>query len=131
MGDLLRLTKELNVKSCDLKITSNILAELIKLIDDNKISTTVGKEVFEEMFKTGNSPIKIVEEKGLSQISDTSELTSIIENILDTNPKSIEDFKLGKSKAAGFLMGQIMKATKGKANPKVANEMLAKALKNR
>ena len=101
----LRLTKELNVKSCDLKITSNILAELIKLIDDNKISTTVGKEVFEEMFKTGNSPIKIVEEKGLSQISDTSELTSIIENILDTNPKSIEDFKLGKSKAAGFLMG--------------------------
>lgn len=131
LGDLLRLTKELNVKSCDLKITSNILAELIKLIDDNKISTTVGKEVFEEMFKTGNSPIKIVEEKGLSQISDTSELTSIIENILDTNPKSIEDFKLGKSKAAGFLMGQIMKATKGKANPKVANEMLAKALKNR
>ena len=131
LGDLLRLTKELNVKSCDLKITSNILAELIKLIDDNKISTTVGKEVFEEMFKTGNSPIKIVEEKGLSQISDTSELTSIIENILDTNSKSIEDFKLGKSKAAGFLMGQIMKATKGKANPKVANEMLAKALKNR
>lgn len=131
LGDLLRLTKELNVKSCDLKITSNTLAELIKLIDDNKISTTVGKEVFEEMFKTGDSPIKIVEEKGLSQISDTSELTSIIENILDTNPKSIEDFKLGKSKAAGFLMGQIMKATKGKANPKVANEMLAKALKDR
>ncbi|MBE6050297.1 MAG: Asp-tRNA(Asn)/Glu-tRNA(Gln) amidotransferase subunit GatB [Clostridium sp.] len=131
LGDLLKLLKEYNSEPCSIRITANSLDELIKLIDENKISTTVGKDVFEEMFKTGNSPINIVEEKGLSQISDTSELDAIINGILDINPKSIEDFKSGKPKAAGFLMGQIMKATKGKANPKIANEMLTKALEKR
>lgn len=128
LGDFLRLRKD---DCSDKNISPNNLNELITIIDEGKISTTVGKDVFEEMFNTGVAPSKIVEEKGLTQISDTSEIEKLIDNILDINPKSIEDFKAGKSKASGFLMGQIMKASKGKVNPKTAAQLLNMKLSQR
>lgn len=133
LGDLLRISKEksLDLSKDKLKFAPKDLADLIKIIDEGKISKTAGKEVFEAMFATGDDPKKIVKEKGLSQISDTSALEKMIKEILDNNPKSIEDFASGKTKAAGFLMGQIMKASKGQANPKVAKELLDNELNNR
>ncbi|WP_143317920.1 Asp-tRNA(Asn)/Glu-tRNA(Gln) amidotransferase subunit GatB [Clostridium sp. HBUAS56017] len=130
LGDFLRLNKEESLDTSSNNINSKNLFELISLIDEGKISTTVGKEVFEEMFKSGDSAKKIVESKGLSQISDSSELQSLIKEIVDNNPQSVADFAAGKSQAAGFLMGQIMKASEGKANPKIAKELLFTILKN-
>jgi aspartyl-tRNA(Asn)/glutamyl-tRNA(Gln) amidotransferase subunit B len=130
LGDFLRLNKEESLDASSNNINSENLFELISLIDQGKISTTVGKEVFEEMFNTGTSAEEIVKSKGLSQISDSSELESLISNIVNSNPQSVADFADGKSQAAGFLMGQIMKASKGKANPKLAKEILFSILKN-
>ena len=133
LGDLLRVSKEnsIDLSKDELKFTPKDLADLIKLIDEGKISKTAGKEVFESMFTTGEHPEKIVEEKGLSQISDTSALEKMISEIIDNNPKSVEDFASGKSQAAGFLMGQIMKASKGQANPKIAKQLLDAQLNSR
>lgn len=131
LGDILRLLKAKELSSEDIPVKPNDLFELLKLIEDGKISTTVGKEVFEEMFNTGKSAEKIVEEKGLSQISDTADLEKLIEDILNKNPQSIADFAAGKTQSAGFLMGQVMKASKGKANPKVAKPMLDAKLAER
>ncbi|MGM9536369.1 MAG: Asp-tRNA(Asn)/Glu-tRNA(Gln) amidotransferase GatCAB subunit B, partial [Intestinibacter sp.] len=82
------------------------------------------KEVFEEMFETNKDPNTIIEEKGLAQISSSDELEKLVDEVLAKNPQSIEDFKAGKKQAAGFLMGQVMKASKGKANPQVAKKMI-------
>ena len=131
LGDILRLLKEKELDSSALPVAPKALKELLDLIASGKISTTAGKEVFETMFETGKSAEAVVAEKGLSQISDTSELEKIINDILDGNPQSITDFKAGKTQAAGYLMGQVMKASKGKANPKVAKEMLDAALAKR
>ncbi|MCR4944695.1 MAG: Asp-tRNA(Asn)/Glu-tRNA(Gln) amidotransferase subunit GatB [Clostridium sp.] len=133
LGDLLRVSKEnsFDISKHKLKFSPKDLADLIKIIDDGKINKTAGKEVFEEMFTKGSSPHDIIEQKGLSQISDTSALEKMISEILEQNPKSIEDFASGKPKAAGFLMGQIMKASNGQANPKIAKELLTNQLNNR
>lgn len=131
LGDFLRLSKEDDLENSLKNIKAQNLFELISLIDSGKISTTVGKDVFEEMFKTGDSAEKIVESKGLSQISDSSELKALIKDIVDNNPQSVDDFAAGKSQAAGFLMGQIMKVSKGKANPKLAKEILFAILNNK
>lgn len=130
LGDFLRLVKE-DLDDAEVKITSKSLYELITLIEEGKISNTVGREVFEEMFNTGASAGDVVKSKGLSQISDSSEIEKIISDVLDSNPQSIADFAAGKAQAAGFLMGQIMKASKGSANPAVAKELLEKHLKTR
>jgi len=130
LGDFLRLLKE-DLDDAEIKITSKALYELITLIEEGKISNTVGREVFEEMFNTGASALEVVKAKGLTQISDTSEIEKIISQVLDSNPQSVADFADGKAQAAGFLMGQIMKASKGSANPKVAKELLEDQLKSR
>lgn len=130
LGDFLRLLKE-DLEDAEIKITSKSLYELITLIEEGKISNTAGREVFEEMFNTGASAGDVVKAKGLTQISDTSEIEKIISDVLDANPQSIADFADGKAQAAGFLMGQIMKASKGSANPKVAKELLEDQLKSR
>lgn len=131
LGDILRLLKEKEITSDELPVKPKALYELLYLLECGKISNTVGKEVFEEMSNTGKSAEEIVKEKGMSQISDTSELEKIIDEILDSNPVSIESIKAGKVQAAGFLMGQLMKASKGKANPKVAKELMDLKLKER
>lgn len=131
LGDMLRLLNEKEMETVDFPLTPKALFELTQIIADGKISITVGKDVFTEMFNTGKSADTIISEKGLSQINDTDELEKIVVEILDTNPQSIADVKAGKTKAAGFLMGQLMKATKGKANPEVAKDLLNKRLNER
>jgi aspartyl-tRNA(Asn)/glutamyl-tRNA(Gln) amidotransferase subunit B len=103
-------------------------AELLKLQDDGTISGRIAKDVFEIMFETGKGAEAIVEEKGLKQVSDAGELEAIIAKILADNPGQVEQFKAGKDKLIGFFVGQVMKATGGKANPAVVNELLKKAL---
>lgn len=124
LGDILRTLNDKNLTSKDITIKPAALNALLVLIEQGKISTTAGKEIFDEMFVSGKSAEELMKEKGLTQISDTSELEAMIIEILDGNPKSVQDFREGKQQAAGFLMGQLMKASKGKANPKLAKEML-------
>lgn len=131
LGDILRLLNEKEMEASEIPVPVEELVKLLDMITKGVISNTAAKEVFEEMFVTGKSAETIVEERGLSQISDTSELEKIVDNILDSNPQSIEDYKAGKKQAAGYLMGQIMKASNGKANPKIAKELLDKKLSER
>nr|WP_300004305.1 Asp-tRNA(Asn)/Glu-tRNA(Gln) amidotransferase subunit GatB [Tissierella sp.] len=130
-GDVLRRLKEEDMDISDLKFTAKDLADLIEIVKQGKINNNTGKKVLRDMFESGKKPGKIVEEKGLIQISDEGELDTIMEDILDKNAQSIEDFKNGKDRAVGFLVGQIMKATKGKANPQIVNKMLMDKLNNR
>lgn len=131
MGDVLRRLKEEESEIASLKFSAKDLSTLLKLVKEKKINNNTGKKVLREMFETGKNPEDIVKEKGLIQINDEDELKNIIETTLDENPKSIEDFKSGKDRAIGFLMGQIMKKTKGKANPQLVKEMLTKMIKKR
>jgi aspartyl-tRNA(Asn)/glutamyl-tRNA(Gln) amidotransferase subunit B len=115
----------------ELAITPEALAKLIKLIEDGTISSKIAKKVFAEIVEKGGDPEKIVKEKGLVQISDPDELKKIINQVLDENEQSVTDFKNGKDKALGFLVGQTMKATKGQANPPMVNKILKEELENR
>ena len=128
MGDFASKLNESEITISNSKIKPEALAELIKLIDNNTISSKIAKTVFEEMFETGKDPKTVVEEKGLVQITDTNALKEIVERIVANNPKSVEDYKAGRDKAIGFLVGQIMKETKGKANPGIVNKMLVEIL---
>lgn len=130
-GDVLRRINEDNEEIQDSNLSAKMLAELLELVKASKINNNTAKAVLKEMFETGRSAKEIVEEKGLSQISDQSELQEIVGKILDENPKSIEDFKNGKDRAIGFLVGQIMKKTKGKANPQLVNALLTEKIKER
>lgn len=131
MGDVLRRLKEEEREIDSLKFSAKDLSSLLKLVKEEKINNNTGKKVLREMFETGKNPEDIVKEKGLIQINDEDELKNIIEATLDENPKSIEDYKNGKDRAIGFLMGQIMKKTKGKANPQLVKEMLTEMIKKR
>ncbi|GHI00603.1 Asp-tRNA(Asn)/Glu-tRNA(Gln) amidotransferase subunit GatB [Neobacillus kokaensis] len=115
----------------EVALTPEGLASMIKLIENGTISSKIAKTVFKELIENGGDAEKIVKEKGLVQISDEGTLLKIISEVLDANPKSIEDFKGGKAKAAGSLVGQIMKATKGQANPQVVNKLLQQELQKR
>lgn len=106
------------------------LKELIELLNANTISSKIAKEVFTEAWETGKAPKQIVEDKGLVQISDTDALQPIITKIIENNPKSVSDIKAGKKKAVGFLVGQVMKETKGQANPGLVNKMIMELIEN-
>jgi aspartyl-tRNA(Asn)/glutamyl-tRNA(Gln) amidotransferase subunit B len=129
MGELMRLMNEKDLEFKYIPVSPTHLGNLLKLIDDGKISVSIGKKVFETMFETGKSPETIVQEQGLIQISDESELLNLVQQVIKENPKSVEDFLSGKEKAIGFLVGQIMKLTKGKANPQVINKLIISELK--
>ena len=109
-------------------ITPDKLGELLILIEDGTISGKIAKDVFEDMFTSGKSANQIVEEKGMKQISDQSELENIVSRILADHPDEISRYKAGDQKLMGFFVGQVMKETKGKANPKIVNEILRKGL---
>lgn len=128
MGELLRLLNARNKELDVTGITPDGLASLLKLIEKGSISNKMGKEVFEAMFEEGKDPEQIVKEKGLSQISDEGQLSRIIDEVIAKNPKSVADFKSGKKQAIGFLVGQVMKATRGQANPGMVNTMLREKL---
>ncbi|TXL65678.1 Asp-tRNA(Asn)/Glu-tRNA(Gln) amidotransferase subunit GatB [Cerasibacillus terrae] len=115
----------------ELAITPEALGKMIKLIADGTISSKIAKKVFAELVEKGGDPEKIVKDKGLAQISDEGQLTEIITKVLDENEQSIIDFKDGKKRALGFLVGQVMKATKGQANPPMVNKILVQEINKR
>ncbi len=128
MSELLReLNREKReIESCP--VTPEGLAELLQMIKDKTISGKIAKTVFIEMYNTGKSAKEIVSEKGLVQVSDENAITELVEEVLKEHPKEVAQYKSGKEKLFGFFMGQIMKKSKGKANPKIANEILRKTL---
>ncbi|AZO96246.1 Asp-tRNA(Asn)/Glu-tRNA(Gln) amidotransferase subunit GatB [Halocella sp. SP3-1] len=124
MGDFLRLMKEENIAVEESKLSGELLGKMLQLMDAGTISSKIAKTVFKEMFKTGKDPETIVEEKGLKQISDESKIEEIVDQVISENPEAVEDIKSGKGKAIGFLVGQVMKETRGKANPGMVNQLL-------
>ncbi len=128
MGELMKLLNEENRAIDDCPIKPSQLADMLQLIDKGTISGKIAKTVFDEMYKTGKDAAEIVKEKGLVQISDSSEIEKIVDEILAKSPKEIERFKAGDEKLIGFFVGQAMKASKGKANPQMLNELLKKRL---
>lgn len=131
MGDVLRSIKEAELEIEDIKFSPKDLAELIALINDGKISNNIGKTVLKDMFDSGKSPSTIVKEKGLVQISDEGALKEIVEKIIDKNQQSVIDYKNGKDRALGFLVGQVMKETRGKANPQLVNKLVVEMIQGR
>ena len=131
MGEVSAYLNSEKLELLETKLTPNNLAGMINLIADGTISSKIAKQVFQELIKNGGDAKQVVEEKGLVQLSDPAQLLPIINEILDQNQQSIEDFKNGKGRAVGFLVGQIMKATKGKANPGVVNKLLTEELSKR
>lgn len=129
MGDLQALLSEHKIEIDEGKISPERLAELVALIEDGTISGKIAKGVLIDMFESGGSPKEIVTAKGLIQISDRGELESLIRQVLDDNPGPVNDVKTGKGKAMGFLVGQVMKASRGKGNPKLVNEVLDDLMK--
>ncbi|MBC9875023.1 Asp-tRNA(Asn)/Glu-tRNA(Gln) amidotransferase subunit GatB [Macrococcoides bohemicum] len=115
----------------DTKLTPENLAEMVKLLADGTISSKIAKKVFAETVESGKAPKVIMEEQGLVQISDPEQLKAFVTEALENNPQSIEDFKNGKGKATGFLVGQIMKISKGQANPQMVNKILKEELEKR
>lgn len=109
-------------------VNADKLASLLLLVDNNTINGKIAKTVFREMIESGLEADEIVEKKGLRQVSDTGEIEKIIDSVLEANSQSVEDFRNGKEKAMGFLVGQVMKESKGKANPRIVNEILLKKL---
>ncbi|MFA5323685.1 MAG: Asp-tRNA(Asn)/Glu-tRNA(Gln) amidotransferase subunit GatB [Smithella sp.] len=128
MGDVMRFLNEdkRDIRECPIKAES--LAEMIKLIDEGAISGKMAKDIVEDMYKTGKSPQDIIKEKGLVQITDEGELIKTITAIIEANPAQLKDYRSGKEKLFGFFVGQVMKATQGKANPQLVNELLKKML---
>ncbi|MBP1734952.1 MAG: aspartyl/glutamyl-tRNA(Asn/Gln) amidotransferase subunit [Deltaproteobacteria bacterium] len=129
MTELLRELKDGNVSPKDSPLPPAMLAELLGLIKDETISIKMGKEIFPELYKSGISPKRLVEQKGLLQISDESAIVATIDQVIERFPKEVSDYRGGKEKLLGFFVGQVMKETKGKANPKVLNELLVRKLK--
>lgn len=130
MGDTLRLLKENNLDTSNIPFSPEHLIQLLELIDNGTITGTIAKIVFEDMFITKREPKIIVKAKGLVQIKDENELMSIVKQVIQQNPQSVSDYRAGKEKTIGFLVGQAMKATKGKGNPQVMNKLIMIELSN-
>lgn len=128
IGDVARLLAEKDQVLSETPLTPEALVKLTALIEKGVISNTAGKAVLDELFTNGGDPEAIVQAKGLAQVSDTAALEAIVKDVLAQNEKSVADYKKGKTNAAGYLVGQCMRASKGKANPQVVRELLEKAL---
>jgi len=131
MGDVARYLKDDSISLEDSKLTPEGLAELCNLIDKGVISGKIAKTILEEMAGTGRAPETLVKERGLFQISDEQELLAVVDEVVAEQPKAGEDFRSGNEKTLGFLVGQVMKKTKGKANPEAANRLLRERLSGR
>ena len=128
MGDLSKNLNAAGILITDSPVQAKALAALIDLISKGTISSKIAKTVFEEMWASGDEPEKIVKEKGLVQITDTKAIEAIVDAVIAANPKPVEDYKGGNEKSIGFLVGQVMKQSKGKANPGVVNQLLKEKL---
>ena len=124
MGETIRLLKERELDPEDIRFSPEHLAKLIALAESKAVNSTVAKEVFELMFEQDMDPEAYVEEKGLKMVSDTDALRRVVEEVIAANPKSVEDYRGGKDRAIGFLVGQTMKAMKGKADPLTVDALL-------
>lgn len=131
MSDVSRVLNSQEREIQNAVFTAESLGELITLIEKNVISSAIAKKVFEDMAVSGKSPRQIVEEKGLTQVTDEGKIREIVVKVLDENPASVEDFLAGKEKAMGFIVGQTMKATQGKANPGIVNKLIKEELEKR
>ncbi|MCU7495958.1 MAG: Asp-tRNA(Asn)/Glu-tRNA(Gln) amidotransferase subunit GatB [Ignavibacteria bacterium] len=128
MGEVLKIVNENKITVSSFSIRPENLGRLINLINDNTVSGKIAKDVFQIMLGEDKDPAVIIKERNLVQITDTSELEGVIDSVLESNPKDVKEFLSGKEKVIGFFVGQIMKETKGKANPKAVNEILRKRL---
>ena len=128
ISELLRLLGEEKVAIDECKITPATLAELVDLIENKTINGKIGKEVFAEMFATGKAPAAIVKEKGLVQVSDSGAIAQVVTDAINANPAQVEQYKAGNAKVLQFLVGQVMKLSKGKANPQLVIAELKKQL---
>jgi aspartyl-tRNA(Asn)/glutamyl-tRNA(Gln) amidotransferase subunit B len=128
MSELLRLLKKDNREIEECPVTPQQLGKMFQLMEQGTISGKIAKQVFEEMYETGAPPEDIVRRKGLEQVSDEAAIDTVIDQVLANNPDSVEKYQKGKTKVFGFLVGQVMKETKGKANPKIVNEILQEKL---
>jgi len=128
LGEFLRLLNADGIEISESKIAPQQLAEMLDMIDQGTLSTSLAKQVFEEMFNTGRQAAQIVAEKGLTQISGTEEVGPIIDRVLSDNPNAVADFKKGKEQALKFLVGQVMKSTQGRAKPDLVNKLLEEKL---
>jgi len=128
MGDVLRIIKERKLDNAlvihDWPVAPERLAAMVELIDGGEISGKIAKSVFEEMVNTGKTPVQIVDEQGLKQISDEGSIVTAVEQVIAANPDKVAEYRGGKDKLFGFFVGQAMKATQGKANPQKLNELL-------
>ena len=124
MGEIAAYLKEDHIEITDTKLTPENLAELIALIEKGTISNNIGKQIIIEMLKEGTKASVIVEKKGLSQISDEGAIKELVQKVVDAHPNEVEAYKNGKTNLLGFFVGQIMKETKGRANPKTVNQLL-------
>jgi aspartyl-tRNA(Asn)/glutamyl-tRNA(Gln) amidotransferase subunit B len=131
MGEVSAYLNSEKLELAETKLTPSNLAGMITLVADGTISSKIAKKVFRELITNGGEAKEVVEAKGLVQLSDPAQLLPIITEVLDNNQQSVDDFKNGKDRAVGFLVGQIMKATKGQANPGVVNKLLKEELTKR
>ena len=128
LAELLAVLNEKKIAITDISLTPAHIAELADALEDGKITSKQGKEVFAEMLASNKMPSVIIKEKGMEVVSDAGEIDKIVQDVIAANPKAIEDYKGGKTNVVGWLMGQVMKISKGKANPKQATELLNKHL---
>jgi len=129
MGELSAFLNKENLNILETKVDSINLGNLLSRIEDSTISGKIAKEIFEEMWNSKKSPDEIIEEKGLKQVTDSSEIKKVINQVLDQNQSQLEQYKSGKEKLFGFFVGQVMKASRGKANPEQVNKLLEERLK--
>lgn len=129
MGDLMKHLNEDGIEVSECSVTPENLAGMLRLIDKGTISGKIAKTVFEEMYATGKAPADIVREKGLEQVTDAGAIEAIVDKVIEENPAQAEEFREGKEKLLGFFVGQVMKASKGKANPAMVNELIREKLK--
>lgn len=128
LTELLRELTNAKVDITECRIKAEDLGAMIRLIDDKTISGKIAKDVFVEMFATGKAPSEIIEEKGLTQITDASAIEKIVDEVIAANPKQVENYRGGKTQLMGFFVGQVLKASGGKANPQAVNDILKKKL---
>jgi len=128
MGELQRALNDSGVAIADCPVTPPMLDALLKRIDDNTISNKIAKTVFDAMWQSGKDADVIIAEQGLKQVSDTGAIEAAIDEVMAANPGQVEEYRGGKDKLMGFFVGQVMRATKGKANPQTLNDLLQKKL---
>jgi aspartyl-tRNA(Asn)/glutamyl-tRNA(Gln) amidotransferase subunit B len=128
MGEVSGALKDKNITIVDCPVSPELLAGILQRIDDNTISGKIAKVVFEEIWQTGKSADQVIEEKGLKQVTDTGAIAAIVAEVIAANPGQVADYQAGKDKLMGFFVGQVMKASKGKANPGMVNALLKKKL---